>query len=73
MTVVHDIGAMLFFLPGITYTILQAVISYQAYPVGCSIGVLWARLGFAIVATLAFFPSILPHESRVLYGYGWCA
>lgn len=72
MTVVHDIGAMLFFLPGVIYTILQAVISHQARPVGCSLGVFWARLGFAIVATLAFFPSILPHESRALYGYGCC-
>lgn len=57
---VHYVGAFLFFFFGIVYTILQTVMSYQACPIGSSIGICRARLFFAIVATVAFFPSILP-------------
>uniref|UniRef100_A0A674MJV2 DNA-damage regulated autophagy modulator 1 n=1 Tax=Takifugu rubripes TaxID=31033 RepID=A0A674MJV2_TAKRU len=63
--VAHDVGALLFFVPGILYVILQVVISFQAYPISSSVVICRARLGFAIIATLAFFPSILPHKSHV--------
>ncbi|XP_035532489.1 DNA damage-regulated autophagy modulator protein 1 [Morone saxatilis] len=57
--IAHDIGALLFFVSGILYTILQSIISYRAYPFGSSMGVCRARLGIAILATLAFFPTVI--------------
>lgn len=66
MTVVHDIGALVFFLFGVIYIILQTVISYQAYPYGSSVSVCRARLVIAIIAFLAFFPSILSQTSNML-------
>ncbi|XP_073336787.1 DNA damage-regulated autophagy modulator protein 1 [Pagrus major] len=56
---VHDVGAVIFFTSGIIYTILQSVISYRAYPFGSSMGVCQARLGIAVLATLAFFPTVI--------------
>ncbi|XP_070709892.1 DNA damage-regulated autophagy modulator protein 1 [Pempheris klunzingeri] len=57
--IAHDIGALLFFLSGILYIILQSAISYHAYPFGSSMNVCWTRLGIAIIATLAFFPTVI--------------
>lgn len=65
VTAAHVVGAFLFFVPGIVYIILQVLISFRAYPIGSSISMCWARLGFAIIATLAFFPCILPHKSYI--------
>lgn len=59
VTIVHDGGALMFFVTGIIYIIVQTVISYQAYPYGSSMSVCRARLAVAIIAVLAFFPSIL--------------
>ncbi len=65
MTVAHDVGALLFFISGVLYIILQSVISYQAYPFGSSMNVCRVRLCIAILATLTFFPSILSHKSNL--------
>ncbi|KAM8739753.1 DNA damage-regulated autophagy modulator protein 1 [Acanthopagrus latus] len=54
---VHDVGAVTFFVSGIVYTILQSVISYRAYPFGSTMGVCRARLGMAVLATVAFIPT----------------
>lgn len=62
--VVHDVGAVTFFVSGIIYTILQAVISYRAYPYGSTMGVCRARFGIAVLAAVAFIPSILSLKSR---------
>lgn len=62
--VVHDVGAVTFFVSGIVYTILQSWISYRAYPFGSTIGVCRARFGIAALATVAFIPSILSLKSR---------
>ncbi|XP_059182251.1 DNA damage-regulated autophagy modulator protein 1 [Centropristis striata] len=59
VTTVHDIGAILFFVSGVLYTILQSVISFQAYPFGSSISVCRARALIALLATLAFFPTFI--------------
>ena len=64
MPAVHDVGAVTFFVSGIVYTILQSVISYRAYPFGSTMGVCRARLGMAVLATVAFIPSILSLRSR---------
>ncbi|XP_029017085.1 DNA damage-regulated autophagy modulator protein 1 [Betta splendens] len=58
VTIVHDIGALIFFVSGVIYTILQTVISYQAYPYGSSLSVCRARLAVCIIAALAFIPTV---------------
>ncbi|KAK9525775.1 hypothetical protein VZT92_016456 [Zoarces viviparus] len=59
VTVVHDIGAIVFFVSGVSYTILQTVLSYRAYPFGSSMSVCRVRAGIAILASLAFFPTVI--------------
>ncbi|XP_042367179.1 DNA damage-regulated autophagy modulator protein 1 isoform X2 [Plectropomus leopardus] len=59
VTVVHDIGALLFFISGVLYIILQSVISFRAYPFGSSMCVCRTRLGIAILAVVAFFPTVI--------------
>lgn len=59
VTKVHDIGALLFFVSGVLYIILQSAISYHAYPYGSSRGVRLARYGISILASLAFFPTVI--------------
>ncbi|XP_077090456.1 DNA damage-regulated autophagy modulator protein 1 [Siphateles boraxobius] len=55
---VHDLGALLFFIFGAIYTIIQSVISYRAHPYGCSKRMCHFRAFFAVVALLAIFPTI---------------
>ncbi|PWA26153.1 hypothetical protein CCH79_00015240, partial [Gambusia affinis] len=62
VTPVHDLGALVFFISGVVYIILQSVISFQASPHESSICVRRFRLFFAIVASAAFFPSILDYR-----------
>ncbi|XP_074481160.1 DNA damage-regulated autophagy modulator protein 1 [Sebastes fasciatus] len=72
--VVHDMGALLFFVPGILYTILQTVISYCAFPFGSSVGVCRARLCVAIIASLAFFPTFICAffvKQTILHRHSW--
>ncbi|KAL7371240.1 hypothetical protein ABVT39_022591 [Epinephelus coioides] len=59
VTSVHDIGAILFFVSGVLYIILQSVISFRAYPFGSSICVCRVRVCIAILAVLAFFPTLI--------------
>ncbi|XP_060924992.1 DNA damage-regulated autophagy modulator protein 1 [Limanda limanda] len=59
VTVVHDIGALLFFISGVVYIILQSVISYQTYPFGSSSSLYRVRSGIALLAALAFFPAVI--------------
>uniref|UniRef100_A0A8C7L4C3 DNA-damage regulated autophagy modulator 1 n=1 Tax=Oncorhynchus kisutch TaxID=8019 RepID=A0A8C7L4C3_ONCKI len=58
---VHDAGAILFFVSGVLYTILQSIISYKAFPYGCSLALCRVRTGMATMAFLAVPPiSIRP-------------
>ncbi|XP_014836763.1 PREDICTED: DNA damage-regulated autophagy modulator protein 1 [Poecilia mexicana] len=59
VTIVHDFGALVFFVCGVVYIILQSVISFQASPYGSSTCVCWIRLSIAIVAAAAFFPTVV--------------
>ncbi|KAI4888473.1 hypothetical protein NFI96_015930 [Prochilodus magdalenae] len=59
VTRVHDVGALVFFVSGVVYIILQTIISYQLYPFGTSKGVCHIRALFAGVAFLAAFPTII--------------
>ncbi|KAM6962156.1 DNA damage-regulated autophagy modulator protein 1 [Tautogolabrus adspersus] len=59
VTIAHDLGALLFFVSGISYIILQTAVSYQAYPYGSSMNVIRVRLCISILATLAFFPTVI--------------
>ncbi|CAB1437115.1 unnamed protein product [Pleuronectes platessa] len=56
---VHDLGAMLFFVSGIAYIILQSFISYLTYPFGASCSLYRVRSGIALLAALAFFPAVI--------------
>ncbi|XP_045070336.1 DNA damage-regulated autophagy modulator protein 1-like [Coregonus clupeaformis] len=53
----HDAGALLFFISGVLYTILQSIISYKAYPYGCSLALCHTRTGMATIAFLAVSPN----------------
>ncbi len=64
---VHDLGALLFFLSGVVYTLIQSVISYQGLPYGCSKSVCRVRVFFAGLAALAALPSILSQQYNVCY------
>ncbi|KAM4614787.1 DNA damage-regulated autophagy modulator protein 1 [Polymixia lowei] len=59
VTSVHDAGALLFFITGVLYTILQSAISYRAYPYGSSLAVCHVRTFIATIASLAVFPTIV--------------
>ncbi|TDG96588.1 hypothetical protein EPR50_G00230210 [Perca flavescens] len=59
VTVVHDIGALLFFVSGVLYIIFQSLISYHVYPFGSSLGVCRARVAIATLASFAFFPTVI--------------
>ncbi|KAM3587372.1 uncharacterized protein V6R79_003458 [Siganus canaliculatus] len=56
---VHDVGALLFFVSGVVYIVLQTLISFQDFPCGSSVSVCRVRAAFAIIATLAFFPTAI--------------
>nr|XP_046234447.1 DNA damage-regulated autophagy modulator protein 1 [Scatophagus argus] len=55
----HDIGALLFFVTGIVYIILQSIITHYASPLGSSISVFRIRCMIAVLAALALFPTII--------------
>ncbi|CAB1345962.1 unnamed protein product, partial [Coregonus sp. 'balchen'] len=59
VTSVHDAGALLFFFSGVLYTILQSIISYKAYPYGCSLALFGMRTGIATIAFLAVSPTVI--------------
>lgn len=59
----HDVGALMFFVFGVSYIILQSIISCKAFPYGCSKTVCRVRWVFAIIAAVALVPSILSVKS----------
>ncbi|XP_029521723.1 DNA damage-regulated autophagy modulator protein 1 [Oncorhynchus nerka] len=59
ITTVHDAGALLFFVSGVLYTILQSIISYKSFPYGCSLALCRVRTGIATIAFLAVFPTVV--------------
>ncbi|XP_037316208.1 DNA damage-regulated autophagy modulator protein 1 [Pungitius pungitius] len=59
VTEVHDAGALLFFVPGVSYTALQSVLSYRARLAGSSAAVCRARSGIAALAAVALFPTVI--------------
>lgn len=59
VTPVHDAGALLFFVTGVSYTVIQSIISYRAYPYGSSLAVCHTRTAVAIIACLALFPTVI--------------
>ncbi|XP_078797716.1 DNA damage-regulated autophagy modulator protein 1 isoform X1 [Oryzias latipes] len=59
VTYVHDGGALMFFLSGVIYIVLQTKISYVIHPPGSSANTFRARVVITIIAIFAFFPSIL--------------
>lgn len=59
VTYVHDFGALVFFISGVGYIILQTRISYFIYPLGSTASMCRARVAITIIAALAVFPSIL--------------
>ncbi|XP_077357330.1 DNA damage-regulated autophagy modulator protein 1 isoform X1 [Festucalex cinctus] len=59
VTAVHDAGALLFFATGVLYIFLQSAISYHLFPYGSSMAVCRARLAVAVIALLAFFPTVI--------------
>uniref|UniRef100_A0A8D3CV83 DNA-damage regulated autophagy modulator 1 n=1 Tax=Scophthalmus maximus TaxID=52904 RepID=A0A8D3CV83_SCOMX len=56
---VHDTGALLFFVSGVLYTVVQSFISFHIYPFGSSTSVYRARVAIAILAAAAFFPTVI--------------
>ncbi|NP_001006049.1 DNA damage-regulated autophagy modulator protein 1 [Danio rerio] len=55
---VHDIGALLFFICGVVYAVIQSVIGYRAFPYGSSKVMCHLRTFFSTVAILAAIPTI---------------
>lgn len=64
MANVHRAGALLFFVSGVVYMILQCVISYYTSPYGASVTLCRVRVSFTVIAVLAFLPSILSFNQR---------
>lgn len=62
---VHDFGALLFFLSGVIYAVIQSVISYQGLPYGCSMTIFRFRVFFAGLAALVVLPSILSQRYKM--------
>ncbi|KAL2102974.1 hypothetical protein ACEWY4_002142 [Coilia grayii] len=59
LVVVHDLGALLFFVTGVVYICIQTYISHKAYPYGCSKAVCWIRTIISLIASLAVIPTIV--------------
>ncbi|XP_071761706.1 DNA damage-regulated autophagy modulator protein 1 [Centroberyx gerrardi] len=59
VTSVHDAGALLFFISGVSYSVIQSIISYRAYPYGSSLAVCHTRTVIATIACLAVFPTVI--------------
>ncbi|KAJ8374044.1 hypothetical protein SKAU_G00046240 [Synaphobranchus kaupii] len=55
----HDAGALVFFIFGVTYMILQSVISYFMHPDGSSMAVCHVRAIISGISVLAAFPMII--------------
>ncbi|KAJ8379041.1 hypothetical protein AAFF_G00231320 [Aldrovandia affinis] len=59
VTKVHDLGAVVFFICGVAYILLQSRISYRMHPYGSSMTVCHVRAIISIISLLATFPMII--------------
>lgn len=57
--IVHDVGALLTFLGGVFYILLQSVISYKSFPRWSSIRLCRIRMAIAMVSLAALIPMII--------------
>ncbi|EPY80066.1 damage-regulated autophagy modulator [Camelus ferus] len=57
--VVHDGGALLAFVCGVVYTLLQSIISYKSCPQWNSLSTCHVRMAISAVSCAAVIPSIL--------------
>lgn len=57
--VVHDGGALLAFVCGVVYTLLQSIISYKSCPQWNSLTTCHVRMAISAVSCAAVVPSIL--------------
>ncbi|KAG7267396.1 hypothetical protein CRUP_017745 [Coryphaenoides rupestris] len=53
LTAVHDTGALLFFITGVLYAVLQAAMSYKIRPLGSSVHVSHVRTAIAVLAAVS--------------------
>ena len=66
--VVHDGGALLAFVCGVMYTLLQSIISYKSCPQWNSLSTCHVRMAISAVSCAAVVPSILSTFVGVLAG-----
>ncbi|KAF5901652.1 DNA damage-regulated autophagy modulator protein 1 [Clarias magur] len=59
LTAVHDFGALMFFVFGVIYIILQTIISYKSHPYGSSKRICHIRAVFSFVASVAVIPTLI--------------
>ncbi|KAK2506992.1 hypothetical protein MC885_005176 [Smutsia gigantea] len=64
--VVHDGGALLAFICGVVYTLLQSIISYKSCPQWNSLSTCHVRMAISAVSCAAVIPSILSASVDVL-------
>lgn len=64
--VVHDGGALLAFICGVVYTLLQSIISYKSCPQWNSLSTCHIRMAISAVSCAAVIPSILSASVGVL-------
>nr|XP_015207481.1 PREDICTED: DNA damage-regulated autophagy modulator protein 1 [Lepisosteus oculatus] len=57
--VVHDLGALLAFVSGVIYILLQSIISYKMRPHGSSLATCHTRMTISIISLIAVFPTII--------------
>lgn len=62
MPVVHDGGALLAFVCGVAYTLLQSIISYKSCPQWNSLTTCHVRMAISAVSCAAVVPSILSEK-----------
>ncbi|XP_017266950.1 DNA damage-regulated autophagy modulator protein 1 [Kryptolebias marmoratus] len=59
VTIGHDVGAIMFFVSGVLYTIFQCLISHKGHPYDCSKYVFGIRVGIMVVALVTLFPTVI--------------
>ncbi|XP_063072957.1 DNA damage-regulated autophagy modulator protein 1 [Engraulis encrasicolus] len=59
VVVVHDLGALLFFVTGVIYICIQTYISHRAHPYGSSKAMCRIRTGISLLALLALIPTVV--------------
>ncbi|TRZ03865.1 hypothetical protein DNTS_000497 [Danionella cerebrum] len=59
ITIVHDVGAFVFFISGVVYAIIQTVIGFRIRPYGSTEYMCLLRVVFTAVAAIAVVPTIV--------------